>query len=104
LIAGINPYRPFDTAYSGFVNLLAGQIAAALASARVYEEEHKRAAALAELDRAKPAFFSNVSHEFRTPLTLMLGPLDEVLAKPEQQVSAENRELLTTMCRNGQRR
>jgi PAS domain S-box-containing protein len=33
----------------------------------------------------------------------MLGPLDEVLAKPEQQVSAENRELLTTMRRNGQR-
>src|SRR6266481_116759 len=103
LIAGINPYGPFDTAYSGFVNLLAGQIAAALASARVYEEERKRAAALAELDRAKMAFFSNVSHEFRTPLTLMLGPLDEVLAKPEQQVSAENRELLTTMRRNGQR-
>ena len=103
LIAGINPYRPFDTAYSGFVNLLAGQIAAAFASARVYEEERKRAAALAELDRAKTAFFSNVSHEFRTPLTLMLGPLDEVLAKPEQQVTAENRELLTTMRRNGQR-
>jgi PAS domain S-box-containing protein len=103
LIAGINPYRPFDAAYSGFVNLLAGQVAAALASARAYEEEHKRAAALAELDRAKTAFFSNVSHEFRTPLTLMLGPLDDVLAKPEGEVSAENRELLTIMRRNGQR-
>ena len=67
LIAGINPYRPFDTAYSGFVNLLAGQISAALASARVYEEERKRATALAELDRAKMGF-TPARHGFRTSL------------------------------------
>jgi GAF domain-containing protein len=74
LVAGINPYRSFDAEYSGFLELIAGQMAASLANARAYEAEKQRAESLAELDRAKTVFFSNVSHEFRTPLTLLLGP------------------------------
>ncbi len=103
MVAAINPYRRYDDAYAGFIALLAVQLASALANARAYEEERRRAEALAEIDRAKTAFFSNVSHEFRTPLTLMLGPLEDVLAKPADSPLMDSRELLSVVQRNGLR-
>jgi PAS domain S-box-containing protein len=78
-IAALNPYRQLDATYSGFLDLVAGQIAASITNAKAYEEERQRAESLAELDRAKTAFFSNVSHELRTPLTLILGPIEDAI-------------------------
>ena len=83
-ITALNPYRQLTPGYTGFIYLVAGQIAAGIANARAYEGERRRAEGLAALDRAKTTFFSNVSHEFRTPLTLMLGPTEDALAKPEK--------------------
>ena len=103
LIAALNPHRKFDEEFQGFVSLLASQIAAGIGNAVAYETERQRAESLAELDRAKTAFFSNVSHEFRTPLTLMLGPLDEVLAASGDQLSGEDREQLAVARRNALR-
>lgn len=99
-IAGLNPDRPFNSAYADFLKLLLGQLSAALTSARAYAFERRRAEELAALDSAKTAFFSNVSHEFRTPLTLMLGPTEAALDSPGQTLAGEQ---LALVHRNQQR-
>lgn len=102
-VAGLNPHRLIDEDCRGFIDLLVGQIATAIANARAAEEERRRAAALAELDRAKTTFFSNISHELRTPLTLMLSPLEDLLNKPESQAALEDKQLVTVAHRNAVR-
>jgi PAS domain S-box-containing protein len=101
LVAGLSPRRVIDNAYRDFLRLVTAGLGGALSNARALEAERRRVDALADLDRAKTAFLSNVSHEFRTPLTLLLGPLRDELGA--EAIPERSRERLEVAYRNGVR-
>src|ERR1700722_20307492 len=103
LVAGVNSARKLDAEYRTFYELIAAQIATAIQNARASEDERRRLEALAGIDRAMTAFFSNVSHEFRTPLTLMLGPVEELLSRAHTDLPPAAKSQLELVNRNGSR-
>ncbi len=64
-------------------------------------ELEQRNLQIMEMDQMKTRFFSNVSHEFRTPLTLIIGPLEDILSK--EDLTEKNRVSMERMHRNAVR-
>lgn len=103
LIAGVSARRALDAEYSDFYALLSNAVSTSVANVVAYQHEQRKAEELAEIDRAKTAFFSNVSHEFRTPLTLMVGPLEDALADTDEPLGDAQRKRLEVTHRNSLR-
>ncbi|NES99336.1 MAG: response regulator [Sphaerospermopsis sp. SIO1G1] len=62
---------------------VAAQAAIAVQQSRLYQTTREQAERLLQLDRQKTEFFQNISHEFRTPITLIQGPLESVVNTKE---------------------
>jgi adenylate cyclase len=75
--------RRWETAEIGLAQAVAAQAAIAVQQSRLYQTMRQQAEQLLELDKQKTEFFQNVSHEFRTPLTLTIGPLESAVAQQE---------------------
>ena len=101
--AALNPHRKFDESYRRFALLIADQIALEINNTLMYEQERKKAEALAEIDKAKTLFFSNISHEFRTPLTLIIGSLEQMRLESGNTMQDKNKAILETTHRNAMR-
>jgi signal transduction histidine kinase/DNA-binding response OmpR family regulator len=95
------PWWQTRWAYAGYVMLLVGVIAAGyrirmkqLRLKQQAEMEHFQAERLAEVDRLKSRFFANISHEFRTPLTLILGPAEDGMEANGERTTRERFRLI----------
>ncbi len=103
LVAGVSPYRSLDDDMRAFLDLTAAQIGRAVNGYQAYQAQRRRAEALAELDRTRSVFFANVSHEFRTPLTLITAPAEEALNDTDEPLTTAHRKRLETIHRNAGR-
>ncbi|OCF32765.1 hypothetical protein I316_05687 [Kwoniella heveanensis BCC8398] len=97
IILGLNVRRPFEQDYIDFIvshsiNPVKTQITSSLIAVRVTEAERRHIEDMEALDRAKNLLFSNISHEFRTPLTLIAGPLEDMVAETAE---GKQKDLLT---------
>ncbi|WP_179276118.1 response regulator [Rhodococcus sp. 06-235-1A] len=99
LLMGVDRYRVSDDSVASFFVAVAERVSTALTASHAFEMERRRVAALAEADQAKTRLLENVGHEFRTPLTLLAGPLDSVRESADSTLTDIDRESLDVVHR-----
>ncbi|OCF72550.1 hypothetical protein I204_06932 [Kwoniella mangroviensis CBS 8886] len=79
IIIGLNIASPLDSVYEDWIHVLRAHLTTSLGTVRAAEAEINRQAERDRMERAKTAWFQGAAHDLRSPLTLVAGPLDDVL-------------------------
>lgn len=103
ILCGLNARLRYNEQYNSFLKTIQAQTEKSLNTINALQEDKKRITALEELDKAKTVFFSNISHEFRTPITLMLGPLEEIINSKDGSLNENEKQNLEATHRNAMR-
>ncbi|RIB28825.1 hypothetical protein C2G38_2156931 [Gigaspora rosea] len=101
LICGINRMRELDEQYMEYLQLVANQMNTFLLHGKSIEEERERSKILTDLNYQKIMFFQGINHELKTPLTLMLSPLEDVISESSWETPIMSH--LQTIRRNSRR-
>ncbi len=99
LLVGVDALRARDDSATSFFVAVAERMSTALTASHSFEMERRRVAALAEADEAKTRLLENVGHEFRTPLTLLAGPLASVRESTTSTLTDSDRDSLDVVHR-----
>ena len=98
LVALESEYNAYDSRDENILSNLASYVSIALDNAHSYERIKTQSEQLVQLDQLKTDFYTNVSHEFRTPLSLIQGPAQELMKSGKRSV--EDLKLLNIITRN----
>ncbi|KAK8845645.1 hypothetical protein IAR55_006361 [Kwoniella newhampshirensis] len=96
-ILGLNIASPLDTVYEDWIHVLRAHLISSLGSVRAAEAAHERQMERDRMETAKTAWFQGAAHDLRSPLTLVAGPLDDVL---RTQLRPDQRSMLSLAQRN----
>ncbi|WWC60138.1 uncharacterized protein I303_102702 [Kwoniella dejecticola CBS 10117] len=97
MVMGLNVRRPFDADYDAWLNSIRSQLVSSLATVKAAEAEQRMEEANARMEKAKAAWFRGAAHDLRSPLTLIAGPLSDLL---EDNLTPKQKHALTTAQRN----
>ena len=103
LLIGVSGHRVVDESIVSFCGVVAERVSTALTASHAFEMERRRVEALAEADEAKTRLLETVGHEFRTPLTLLAGPLAAVRGSASSTLTEFDRESLDVVHRASMR-
>lgn len=100
IIIGLNVRRPFDEAYESWIHVIRSQLASTIVSVKGFEEEAQRRDENDKMEKAKQTWFKGAAHDLKSPLNLIIGPLEDVL---DSNLTQNQRVGLGTAKRNVER-